>query len=224
MKTLFGWMIAGFVLLFVALMAWTHLHRDADSIDFEAAPIAKKAQEAEKNYAEAEDAQQTVTMAGPLAGSTSAESSEETGAIESIQYQPVASDHVGGSVVGTSNTILQKTFGVARAMQLPFQVPAHAYSPQLRGSFRSYLQGGRPELNADSANVEFLVLNDQEYNNLLNGRPSDAVFSAEDAHDQEVNANLPPTLDKPMTYHLVFRNSAHGGARKLVQANFHIDY
>jgi hypothetical protein len=109
-------------------------------------------------------------------------------------------------------------------MQLPFQVPAHAYSPQLHGTFRSYLQGGKPEMNADKANVEFLLLTDQEYNDLVGGRPSDAVFSAEDAHDQEVNADLPPTLDKPMTYHLVFRNNAHSGPRKLVQADFRIDF
>jgi hypothetical protein len=224
MKTLLGWMVTAFGLLFIALIAWKHISHDADSVELMAGPAAKQAQEAEQRYAEAQDAQQAVSVAGPLSGYMKAESSTSQDSIPSIEYQPVASDHVGGSVVGTSNTILQKTFGVAGAMQLPFQVPAHAYNPQLHGTFRSYLQGGRPEMNADKANVEFLVLNDQEYNNLLNGRPSDAVFSAEDAHDQEVNAHLPPTLDKPITYHLVFRNNAHNGPKKLVQADFRIDY
>jgi hypothetical protein len=224
MKALFGLMATGLFLAFIGYVAWTHIHHDADSVELMAGPVAKQAQEAEQQYAEAQDAQQSVSVAGPLSGYMKNESSAKAETIQSIEYRPTPSDHVGGSVVGTSNTILQKTFGVAGAMQLPFQVPAHAYNPQLHGTFRSYLQGGKPEMNADKANVEFLLLNDQEYNNLLSGRPSDSVFSAEDAHDQEVNANLPPTLDKPMTYHLVFRNTVHGGPKKLVQADFRIDY
>jgi hypothetical protein len=224
MKTLFGWMLTGLVLLSIAAVAWTHIRHDADSVELMAAPVAKQAQEAEHRYAEAQDAQQTASVRGPFSSSMKSNSNSQTEDIESIEYRPVASDHVGGSVVGTSNTILQKTFAVAGAMQLPFQVPAHAYNPQLHGTFRSFLQGGKPEMDADKANVEFLLLNDQEYNDLVSGHPSDAVFSAEDAHDQEVNANLPPTLDKPMTYHLVFRNSAHIGPKKLVQADFRMDY
>jgi hypothetical protein len=224
MKTLLGWMTSGFVLLCVALVAWTHIRHDADSVELMAGPAARQAEAAERQYAEAEDAKHSVTVGGLLTRSTRFENTTPTQNITSIDYQSVASDHVGGSVVGTSSTILRKTFGVAGAMQLAFRVPAHAYNPQLRGTFRSYLQGGRPDLSPDKANVEFLVLDDQQYNNLLSGLPSDAVFSAEDAHDQEVNANLPPTLDQPMIYHLVFRNNARSGPKKLVQADFHIDF
>jgi hypothetical protein len=224
MKTLFGWMLTGLVLLAIAAVSWTHVRHDADSVELMSGPAAKQAQDAERRYAEAQDAQQSVSVRGPLMTSMKGEGSAKSEDIEFIEYRSVASDHVGGSVLGTSNTILQKTFAVARAMQLPFQVPAHAYNPRLHGTFRSYLQGGKPETNADTANIEFLVLNDQEYNDLVDGHPSDAVFSAEGAHDQEVNAKLPPTLGQPMTYHLVFRNNAHGGPKKLVQADFRMDY
>jgi hypothetical protein len=223
MKTLFGWMMTVGIVLGIAVAAWMHIRRDADSVELMAGPAARRAEDAERQYAEAEDARQSVSVRGPLAGSASSDSSGQQ-EIQSIAYQTVPSDHVGGSVVGTSSTILQKTFVVAGAMQLPFQVPAHAYNPQLSGTFRSYCQGGKPVLNPDKDNVEFLVLNDQQYNNLLNGRPSDAVFSAGDAHEQEVNANLPPTLDQPMIYHLVFRNNARSGPKKMVQADFRINY
>ena len=225
MKTLFSWMVPGLILILIAAFAWMRIQRDTDSVELEAAPIAKQARDAEKKYQQAQDDQQPVNVAGPLANYMKQDDSDsKTDTIESIEYHPTASDHVGGSVVGTSSTILQKTFAVTGAVQLPFSVPAHAYDPQLHGTFRSYLQGGKPESDVAKADVEFLVLNDQEYTDLANGHPGDAIFSADAAHDQEVNANLPPTLDKPVTYHLVFRNNSRSAQRKLVQANFRIDY
>jgi hypothetical protein len=35
---------------------------------------------------------------------------------------------------------------------------------------------------------------------------------------------LPPTINQPAKYYLVFRNSAHETGEKLVQADFHIDF
>jgi hypothetical protein len=224
MKTLFGWVVMSLILVLIGSYIWIHVRREADSVEFVAGPVAKQAQEAEKTYEGGPDAQQSVTMAGPLASYMTQQDGAKGDAVESIEYQPTASDHVGGSVVGTSTTILQKTFGVTGTVQLPFDVPPHAYNPQLHGTFRSYLQGGKPESNASKADVEFLVLNDQEYNNLLKGQPSDAIFTAEAAHDQEVNANLPPTLDTPVTYHLVFRNNAGASLRKLIHADFRVDF
>jgi hypothetical protein len=221
MKALFGLITTSLVLGFITYVTWMYVRRDADSVELLSGPAVKQAREAEQKYSEAQDSQQQVTNAGPLASSINHQKDDS---IESIQYVPTASDHVGGSVVGTSATVLQKTFSVAVAMQMPFQVPAHAYNPQLHGTFRSYVQGGKPESNADKANIEFLVLSDQEYNDLLSSRPSDAIFSAEDAHDQDVNVDLPPTLDKPVTYHLVFRNNGHGAPKKLVHADFRIDF
>ena len=225
MKTLVGCFATGLVLILIAAFAWMHVRRDADSVELLAGPAAKQAKEAEQKYQEAQDAHEAVSVAGPLAGYMNRKKKDDTAdTIESIEYRPTASDHVGGSVLGTSNTILQKTFAVTGTMQLPFDVPAHAYNPQLHGTFRSYLQGGKPESNASKADVEFLVLTDQEYSDLIGGRPSDAIFSADAAHDQEVNANLPPTLDKPATYHLVFRNDSRGPQKELVQADFRVDF
>ncbi len=228
MKSLFGWMVVFLVLILVTSYTWMHARREADSVELVAGPVGKQAQETEQAYQQAqashdpEGTEQPVTMVGPLADYMNHRDAKVQ--VESIEYRPTASDHVGGSVVGTSTTILQKTFGVANTVQLPFQVPAHAYNAQLHGTFRSYLQGGKPESDPSKADVEFSLLNDEQYSNLLNGRPSDAIFSTDPAHDREVNANLPPTLDKPVTYHLVFRNEARSPQKKLVQADFRLDF
>jgi len=223
MKTLFGWMVTSLILITIGSLTWMHIRKEADSVAGMAAPAIAQAKKAAQASAAASN-QQGVTYVGPLANYMDQENGSKTETIEAIPYTPTTSDHVGGSVVGTSRTILQKTFAVSGAMQLPFEVPAHAYDAQLHGTFRSYLQGGKPEADASKSDVEFLVLTDQEYNNQLTGHPSDAIFSADSTHDQEVNVNLPPTLDKPVTYHLVFRNSTPGAQKKLVQADFRVDF
>jgi hypothetical protein len=225
MKALFGWMVVALAFVLISSYTWMHIRREIKASGTQAVPLVEQARESQQLPSYDQDAERSVTFAGPLASYAKNQNDEEQeDNVERIEYHPTASDHVGGSVVGTSNTILKKTFAVAGTMQLPFDVAAHAYNPQLHGSFRSYLQGGRPESNASKADIEFLVVSDQDYRNLLSGKPSDAIFSADAAHDQEVNVNLPPTLDKPVAYHLVFRNDVHGAQKKLVQADFRIDY
>ena len=72
------------------------------------------------------------------------------------------------------------------------------------------------------ADVEFHLLNDREYSNFLNAKPSEALFSADATHNEEVNASLPPTLNQPVTYHLVFLNESR--KKKVVQADFRLDF
>jgi len=108
-------------------------------------------------------------------------------------------------------------------VDVPFQVPAHAATPRLRGTFRSFRKEGGADRSDDNANVEFLVLNDQQFTDLVNGHAGEAVFSADAAHEQEVNTSLPPTINRPETYHLVFRNVAKG-VNKSVAADFHVDF
>ena len=102
------------------------------------------------------------------------------------------------------------------------EVPAHAANPQLRGSYQSFVRHGGM-LSSDDANLEFLVLNDQQYAEFVKGHGSEAVFSADEAHDQEVNTGLPPTFQQPAKYYLIFRNGLHAPA-KVVQADFRLDF
>lgn len=134
----------------------------------------------------------------------------------------VASDHVSDSPVGTGTAVLHKTFYLANTLDVPFQVPAHAASPHLLGTFRSYAQHAGEPASDMTANVDFLLLNEQQHADLLNGHPVEAVFSAEDAHDQEVNFLMPATFNQAASYFLVFRNSSPG--KKVVHADFHVDF
>jgi hypothetical protein len=218
MKRLLGWLVASFVLLFIGSYAWNHRPHGA------AAPVAEQSAAPEGTYAEVQEAQKTVTVTGPLADYMAR---MKPGNVETLQptvYKATPSDHVGGSAVGTSNEILHQTFGVAGVVSLLFEVPAHAATPHLRGTYRSFVKQSGTESRDATADVEFLLLNEPQYGDFLAGRASEAVFSAEDAHDQEVNTGLPPTINKPAKYYLVFRNNSHGAGKKFVQADFRVDF
>jgi len=163
-----------------------------------------------------------MTMVGPLATYMSKQGPVSVEQVEAVEYKPTTSDLVGGSVVGTSLPILHSKFHVSIIADLPFQVPPHAATPHLRGSFRSFLPPSDKPTSDTDADVEFHLLNEQEYSSFLSAKPSEAVFSADATHDEEVNASLPPTLNQPVTYHIVFVNGSR--KRKVVQADFRLDF
>ena len=197
-----------------------HRHT-ADSLEIHAAPVVEGARQAEATYAEAQDANQSVTFAGPLSTYFSKKGPVPVEKVQAAAYKPTSSDHVGGSVVGTSVQILHDKFHVSVIVDLPFDVPPHAAMPKLHGTFQSFLAAGKPTTDTD-ADVEFRVVNDQEFSNFLNGKPSEALFSADATHDEEVNTSLPPTLNQSATYHLVFLNESR--RKRVVQADFRVDF
>ena len=109
-------------------------------------------------------------------------------------------------------------------VQLAFEVPAHAATPRLRGSYESFVKQADHEESDTDAEVEFLVLNEQQFADFLKQRAGEATFSAEDAHAHEVNTSLPPTLNQPEKYHLIFRNNSRGPEKKFVQADFRMEF
>lgn len=223
MERRINWLIVGCVVVFVGAFAWTHRPHPAP-----APTLAQQEAETDATYEEMREAQKSVTLAGPLANYMAREGQPKVETLQPVSHKATALDHVGGSVVGTSSAILHQTFVVASIVNLPFEVPAHAASPQLRGNYRSFVKpaGGKPgeTESSDAANVEFLVLNEAQYAEFLNGHDSEAIFSADDAHDQEVNASLPLTVDHPAKYYLVFRNTSPKAGKKTVQADFRIDF
>lgn len=222
MRSLFGLLVTSVIVLFLGYSGWMHLQHSTDSVELQAGTITEQARKAQQTYSEAQDAQKAVTVAGPLANLMNRKDAKDED-IETVTYTPTASDHVGGSVVGTSTKVAHETFAVGNTVDLPFEVPAHAYNPRLRGLFRSFLQaGGAP--TTSPGDVDFVLLNDDQYSSFLAGRPSDDLFSAEATHDQEVNAHLPPTMNQPVKYHLIFRNVSPKLGKKVVQADFQIDF
>ena len=76
----------------------------------------------------------------------------------------------------------------------------------------------------ESADVDLLLMSGEQYADFLRGRPADTVYSVDASHDQDVSFGLPATMDRPAQYYLVFRNSASSAAKKIVQADFQVDF
>ena len=134
-----------------------------------------------------------------------------------VHYEPVAP-----SPVGTDQNVLQKTFTLKTSVAFPFEIPARAVRPHLHGLYTSFVGDVHGE-SGGAANVDFLVLNEDQYGDFQHGRPSEALFSVEASHNQAVNFDLPASMDQPVKYYLVFRGSS-GDSKKTVEANFKVDF
>jgi len=110
MKSVAGIMVSSLVLLAMALYGWMHLRHTADSAELQSSAILQQARQAQPTYAEAQDAHRTVTLAGPLANYFNRKDGTKIEVVNLSAHRPVASDHVGGSVVGTSMTVLEDKF------------------------------------------------------------------------------------------------------------------
>jgi hypothetical protein len=218
MRSLFGLLLVAFVFIMGGLYAY----RRMPQVPLVAPAVRPQSSENHASYAEAKQAAQTVKMVGPLADYMANQEGPTSAAkdVETVTWIPTASDHVGGSVVGSTVPILRKSFTVRSAVQVAFQVPAHASTPRLRGTFQS---SARPGGDAD-APVEVLVLSDQQYSEFVSQRAGDAAFQAEDAPAADINAQLPPTFNQPARYHLIFRNNSRGNGKKFVRADFRMEF
>jgi hypothetical protein len=134
-----------------------------------------------------------------------------------------ARDRVAPSPVGTSQNILHKTFSVKTSVTFPFEIPPHAVRPHLHGIFESFVSKVHGPSD-DEANVDFLIVNADQYADLASNRPGEALFSVDASHNQAVNVDLPASLDQPVKYYLVFRSAAGKGPTKVVEADFHVDF
>jgi hypothetical protein len=134
------------------------------------------------------------------------------------------SDHVAApSPVETTRTVLQKTFSLKASVTFPFEIPAHAVRPHLHGIFESFV-GQVHGASDDTANIDFLILNQEQQADSAANRASEAMFSVEASHNQAVNFDLPPSMNQPVTYYLVFRNSGGSKGSKMVEASFRVDF
>ena len=228
MRTLFSSLVTLLVLILTASYAWTHMRH----VSLVAPAVQSKGAPTPPTHAEAPEAQKLVTMTGPLANymahqegsSPSPEAQAQVETLEELPARPVAFDHVGGSVVGSSVRILNRTFRVRSAVQVTFEVPAHAATPRLRGHYESFFKQSGGQAGNTDADIELLVLNEQQFADFLNKRAGEATFSADDSYAQEVNTSLPPTIGQPEKYHLIFRNNSRGPEKKFVQADFRMEF
>ena len=226
MGRFFGFFLAIGTIVFGMYYVANHQKQLTEAVTIEPdapTPHTASAASQEPSYKEAREAHQLVNFAGPLAELMKSVDSSKVETLDARVYTPTAFDHVEGSVTGTSANLLHTTFPVAGIVQLPFQVPAHAATPQLRGTFQISSKPAAPPSSGGKANVDFLVLNDQQYSDFLQGRGSDAVFTVEHARNQQVDVSLPPAIEQATAYHLIFCSDPKLG-KTMVQADFHIDF
>ncbi|MGC1448754.1 MAG: hypothetical protein WA830_01835 [Candidatus Sulfotelmatobacter sp.] len=134
----------------------------------------------------------------------------------------IPSDRVAPSPVGTTQTVLQKTFNLKGSAAFPFEIPAHSAQPHLHGIFESFA-GQVHGASDETANIDFVILSEEQQTDSASHRASEAMFSVEASHNQAVNFDLPPSLNHPVKYYLVFRDP-NGKDGKVVEANFRVDF
>lgn len=218
MRSLFGLLLVAFVFIMGGLYAYRRMQQ----VPLIAPAVPLESPETAPSYAEAKQAAHAVKMVGPLADYMANQEGPTPAAkeVETVTWIPTASDHVGGSVVGSTVPILRKSFTVRSAVQVAFEVPAHAASPRLRGTFQS---SATPGGGAD-APMEVLVLTDQQYSDFVSKHAGNATFIAEDSPAADINARLPPTLNQPAHYHLMFRNNSRQDGKTFVKADFRMEF
>jgi len=186
-------------------------------------PVAAEAPEPEAPKSpEAQQAEQMVTIVGPLANYANRQERSSEVADPPRSSTLHYSDHISPSPVGTSSEIVHKTFSLQWTVGFPFNIPPHAVSARLQGKYESYVHAG--EAGDDTANIEFLLMNERQFQDAQSGHAPEVVMSADPSHSQTVDFSLPATLDQPVKYYLIFRNSPEGGAKKSVRADFTVDF
>jgi hypothetical protein len=120
---------------------------------------------------------------------------------------------------------LRKTFPVKDYAKFEFVIPPHSIQPRLHGSFRSFVaRSNGATISDDTANVNLLVLNEDEFGAFVQGSLGTSTYSIDRSHEQKVDYVLPPTADQPRKFYLVFSNSARGLRNKFVDADFTVSF
>lgn len=135
----------------------------------------------------------------------------------------VRPERVAPTPADTVLTVLQKTFNLKGTATFPFEIPAHAAQPHLHGIFESTAGPARGQ-SGDEANIDFLIMNEEQETDFANNRESETLFAVEATHNQAINFDLPPSMSQPVKYYLVFRSPEKSKESKVVQANFRVDF
>jgi hypothetical protein len=122
-------------------------------------------------------------------------------------------------------TLLHKMLTVQRYEKFEFVVPPHTVTPRMQGTFQSFVKNETGGLvSNDSANVDILLLNEQEFDDFSHGREGTATYSVDPSHSQSIDCAIAGTLENPATYYLIIRNPPGGAPVKYVQGDFTVSF
>jgi hypothetical protein len=212
--------------LLLAAIAWggySHYRNRSAQPKVQAAEESQPSQEAEAQ-SQPQDPIQPPVVVSPLETLMEKANPLHKTSEPAPRREPSPSDHIAPSPAGTSAAIVHKTFSVISAAKFLFEVPPHAANPQLKGSYRSFLQQSGGQSSDESADMDLLLMNNQQYDDFLHGGTPDVIYSVDSSHDQEVSFGLPATMNQPAQYYLVFRTSSHRPGKTEVQADFRVDF
>lgn len=121
--------------------------------------------------------------------------------------------------------LVHKVFSVNKYTQFAFVVPPHQGHARVHGDFQSFTKREAPDSTSDkTADVDLMLLNDQEFNDFQHGQMESATRELDPAHNQMVDWSVPPSYDEPQQYHLVFSNSDGTTGPKFVKADFTVSF
>lgn len=121
-----------------------------------------------------------------------------------------------------SDNFLHKTFAVSGYAHFGFQVPPHQINPHVQGNFHAFI-GNTAGRKGQDADVNLMLMNQRQLEEFLYSRGGSPTYSVE-ASRQSVDIALPPTIQKPVNYYIVFQNPPGATARRVVQADFTVSY
>jgi hypothetical protein len=172
-----------------------------------------------------EDLDPTATVISPLAILKREVNPPQTKPEEYVRQEPLPVDHHIDVPSEQPTSVLHKVFPVKKYAQFAFVAPPHQGNTRLRGIFRSFAKRSDPNSTSDrAADVDLMLLNEQEFNEFLHGQPQSVTYELDSAHNQKVDWRVPTTYEEPQTYHLVFSNSGSGTKIKFVEADFTISF
>jgi hypothetical protein len=166
----------------------------------------------------------TATVVSPVAILKGQAKPSQTKPANDIPLEPLLIDRPINPSPPESKKILHKTFSLGGYAQFAFLVPPQQASTRLRGTFRSFTKHNDPGSSDKTADVDLMLLNEQEYNEFLRGQLNSATYELDPAHDQMVDWRVPITHQDPQTYHLVFSNTEDGTKTKFVEADFTLTF
>jgi len=142
-----------------------------------------------------------------------------------VTREALSVDHPVYLLSEEPRNFLHGVFPVKKYAQFAFVVPPHQGHPTLRGAFQSFTKRDAPDSTSDkAANVDLMLLNDQEFKQFRQGQLESATYELDPAHDQIVDWGVPASFEAPQEYHLVFSNSDSSTGIKFVKADFTVSF
>lgn len=191
----------------------------------EAAKIeGPKIEEPEIKAATPEDPGPVATVVGPLAAWTqqATPAPPEQPLARRPSTQPI--DRLVYFDAGKPKHLLHSVFSVNKRSQFVFVVPPHQSNARLCGTFRSFTNRNDPDSSDRTANLDLILLNEQEFNQSLQGQPQSVTYELNSVHNQMVDWRVPATYKDAQTYHLIFSNSESVTKTKFVEADFTVSF